>query len=82
MTTSITKIEKSILDEFKSESQHLREQPVTDAMQEELAKISLPFHLKFQELGYQWNESLLLLRKAFDHKPPRNKKPQPLSVFG
>lgn len=74
-------IERSIMDDFKQESNHLRTQSATQKMQEELLQIALPYHLKLQELGYQWQESLLVMRQAFNHQP-HQRKSLPLTVFG
>lgn len=63
-------LEKSILVEFKKASAHLRDEPATPAMQEQLRIVASPYHEKLKELGYTWDESRAMLREAFDHQPP------------
>ena len=79
----IKAIESCVLSEFKKQSSHLRNEAVSKEMQDRLYEVALPFHLKLKELGYKPDESIAMLRKAFDHQPPRTMgRSLRLTVFG
>lgn len=64
-------VEQHLLDAFSEKTKHLKMQHASQMMQRELFHIALPFHEKLKEYGYKPEESRAMLRKAFDHKPPR-----------
>ena len=63
-------VEQHVLEAFAKKAKHLQLQKASALMQRELFKIAFPFHEKLKEYGYTPAESRVMLRKAFDHKPP------------
>lgn len=63
-------LEEKILDDFKRKTEHLRLLQASTMMQSELALLSEPFHKKLKEIGYSPEESRIMLKSAFNHKPP------------